>query len=245
MPTGFDNYLTVFGPECKRRLTHTYGEEVAEFMFLITKMQETLAAYRAQRTAAEEKFAREPALCLMYKSANTLMASLELALSGYHWEPPILFRNALEGCAVAWDIVTNEKRFKLWETGKHFKSSDSVSQLQKVDWFYGEIWGFLSNTKVHITKKNCSPPLFATDTGPVFQLFGLVPEGMEEKKRNVVEASIMAAHTCLRLTEIVFFPFITNPETVKLDRGGQFVTSLVTDRYRRFDSFAKRRDSNA
>lgn len=228
-----NEYLTKDGPECKRRLTHVYAKEVVEFNYLVRKQLDPLNAFSQKGEESEQVMGRAYAYGLMYKSANTLMAAMELALSGYRWEPPILHRNALEGCAVAWDLVFNEKSFQRWQNNKHFKSTDSVGRLFKVDEFYGWIWGRLSNMTVHTTKENARPPLFRTPRGLIYQPFGYIRQGEEEAARYTVESTIMAAHACLLLTEVVFEPFVTDPEaTAKTNEG--FATRKITERHQVF-----------
>lgn len=232
-------YLQESGPECKRRLTQTYAAEIIEFSILTNKMRETLAAYQANRSGSTHT-ARDVAYGLMTKGVNTMMAGFELALSGYYWEPPILFRNAVEGCATAWDVAQNEKSFALWQSNKPFKSADSISMLAKEDKVYGKIWGHLSNMNVHTTQANSSPAMFLIDDTPTFQLFGLVPQDKEETRRFTIEFSIFASLVCLQLAEIVFFPFVTDPETLTKSGQGGFARNKVSERHRCFvDAFER------
>jgi hypothetical protein len=232
-------YLHDSGPECKSRLTKTYAAEIIEFSFLTNKLRETLTAYQSNRSG-DAHTALDVAYGLMTKAVNTMMAGFELALSGYYWEPPILFRNAVEGCATAWDVAQNENSFTLWQSSKPFKSADSISMLAKEDKLYGKIWGHLSNMNVHTTQLNSSPTAFLIDGQPTFQLFGFVPRGKEETRRFAIEFSIFAAFVCLQLTEIVFFAFASDPETLtKSDQDG-FARNKVSERHRCFlESFER------
>lgn len=232
-------YLEDSGPECRNRLAQTFAAEVVEFSYLTNKIWETLSSYEANRSGTAHS-ARDVAYGLMTKGVNTMMAGFELALSGYYWEPPILFRNAVEGYAAAWDVAQNKKRFTLWQSNKTFKSADSISMLAKEDKIYGKLWGHLSNMNVHTMQANSSPAMFRLDGGPTFQVFGLVPRGKEETRRFTIEFSIFAAMVCLHLTEIVFFPFAFDPETLtKSDQDG-FARRKVSERHRRFvDSFER------
>lgn len=232
------DYLNDSGPECKKRLMAHYAEEVAEFSHLLSKQQETLAEYSVRRSVSSPLAQREVAFGLMVKSANTLMAGFEIALSGYYWESPILFRNAVEGCATAWDLVHNETSYATWQGKKLFKSAESVARLAKEDAVYGRFWGNLSNSNVHTNQGNSSPAQLLIDGVPKMQTFGLVPNGKEESRRFNIEFALLCAHVCLQLTEVVFFPFISQAETVTKADNEDFVRVVTSARHRRFvDSF--------
>ncbi len=234
-----DEYLTEVSPECRGRLIRTFAEEITEFMYLIGKKRETLLAFATQSTAYERTSARGVAYGLMHKSANTLMASFELALSGYQLEPPILFRNAIEGCSVAWDIVGNKKVFENFQASKKFHSTDSINRIRKINKFYARLWDHLSQSSVHTSKKNSNPVMFRGPAGLVIPPYGFIPAGKEETSRYVVEFALMVAHACLHLTEVVFYPFVSDPETTA-ETGVGLVSLSITERHQRFvDSFEK------
>jgi hypothetical protein len=234
MPSDINEYLNSAGPDCKRRLIKTYANEVEQFSYLVGKIKETLAEFSYRRSSLSDPSRRDIAFGLMYKCVNTLMAGFELALSGYYWEPPILHRNAVEGCAAAWDIALNDKSFELWQGKKHFKSADSIARLSKEDNFFGKFWGHLSNQNVHTTQLNSSPTFFTMDGTHKFQVFGYVPEGKEETRRFVIEISVFAADVCLNLTEMVFFPFALQPETLVKSENDGHVRRHTSERMSRF-----------
>lgn len=138
-------YLREMSPESRARVTTHFSKEVSEFAFLAAKITETLQHYHARNPQHDENNPKEVAFALMTKGANTLMAGFELVLTGYMWEPPILFRSALEGFAVAWDVVHNDPRFAAWKASKKFDSTDSISNLKKAIEPIGKMYGLLSN----------------------------------------------------------------------------------------------------
>ena len=239
MTTKTQRYLFETGPECKQRITRAYPLEVASFTHLVDLLRTTLAEFVYSKASEQAPPAHSIAFGIMLKSANTLMAGFELCLSGYHWEPPILFRSALEGCAAAWDIVNNEKSLRLWQSDKSFKSCDSITQLSKLDPFYGKWWGIQSNFNVHTSQANGNPTFFYTPDGQTeFQMYGFVPEGKEESRRYVIEASIVSALACLHLAEWVFHEYLSEPaETVVVGRDGKIYKRVTEEHERHIAAF--------
>jgi hypothetical protein len=228
-----DEYLTEISLECRGRLIRTFSEEITEFMYLLSKMRGTLQAFSAESAEQERMSARGFAHNLMHRGANTLMASFELALSGYQIEPPILFRNAIEVCALAWDIVGDKKIFASFQKDKKFHSADSINRIRKVNKFYAKLWDNLSQASVHISKKNHCPVMFRGAAGPLIPPYGFIPVGKEETSRYVVEFALMVAHACLHLAEVVFYPFISDPETT-VETGVGLLSLSITERHQRF-----------
>ena len=146
-------YIRELSPESRARVAAHFSKEVDEFAFLAAKITETLQRYHARNPKHDKSNPKEVAFALMTKGANTLMAGYELVLAGYMWEPPILFRSALEGFAVAWDLVHNESRFSTWKARKKFDPTDSISNLKKTIEPVGKMYGFLSNMHVHTGRK--------------------------------------------------------------------------------------------
>jgi len=142
-------YVCEQSAEVKTRLTQHFSSEVEEFSILTAKIIATLQNYNVQNLLHDEGDQKQVAFGLMTKGTNTLMAGFELALAGYMWEPPVLFRSALEVFATAWDIVHNEARFVIWKTGKKFDSTDSISNVKKAIEPFGKLYGYLSYMNVH------------------------------------------------------------------------------------------------
>lgn len=208
-----------------------FSKEVDEFAHLVYRITETLQRYHERNKTHDETNPKEVAFSLMTKGANTLMAGFELVIGGYMWEPPILFRSALEGFAAAWDIVHNPARFDLWKKRKPFQSTDSISNLKKAIGSVGKMYGYLSNMHVHTAPINSSPPMTSADT---FQFFGLLPEGSEELRKGEVFFALMAAHVCLQLTELVFHAYAAELETIRMIPGTDTVSTVVSERHRPF-----------
>jgi len=193
---------------------------------------EILQRYHERNKMRDENNPKEIAFSLMTKGANTLMAGFELALGGYMWEPPILFRSALEGFATAWDIVHNPARFVLWKAkGKSFQSTDSISNLKKEIEPVGKMYGYLSNMHVHTAPINSSPPMTSAEK---FQFFGLLPAGNEELRKGEVFFALLAAHMCLQLTELVFHAYADELETIQKIPRTDTVITVVSERHRPF-----------
>jgi hypothetical protein len=224
-------YLRELSPEARSRALTTFRKEVEEFAHLAFRIVETLQRYLAQSKMHDESNPKEPAFALMRKGANTLMAGFELVIGGYMWEPAILFRSALEGFAVAWDIVHNPARFEAWKKQKSFNSTDSISNLKKEIEPIGKMYGYLSNMHVHTRPINSSPSMTSAET---FQFFGLLPAGNEEFRRGEVLFALFAAHVCLQLTEVVFHAYAVELETIERIPITDTVRTIVSERHRPF-----------
>jgi hypothetical protein len=231
-------YLTELSPETKARITAHFASEVGEFSVLVGAMMAALQRYHAVNPVYDSGDPKHPAFGLMTKSANSLMAGFELALGGYMWEPPVLLRSALEGCAVAWDIVHNSDRFTTWSSGRKFDATDSISNVKKVIEPVGRLYGFMSNMNVHTKPLNSSPPMLASDSGPKFQLFGLTPLGKEIIRKGEIYFALLVAHVCLQLTELVFHRYSAELETIEKIPGTDLVKTRVSARHQRFVDIA-------
>ncbi len=227
-------YLTELAPDSKRRLTSHFAEEVEEFSFLLAQTIATLQNYRKLNPTTANDDPNAVAYGIMTKSANTIMAGFELALGGYLWEPPILFRNALEGFASAWDIVHNPKRFELWKKGKNYNSTDSISNLKKAIEPVGKLYGFLSNMYAHINPMNASPSFVVSEGEPKLQFFGLLRPGKESIRVGGVYFALLAAYVCLQLAELTFHQYSPALETIEKIPGTEYVKTRVSDRHRKF-----------
>jgi len=227
-------YLYDLAPDSKGRLTKHFADEVEEFGILIATMIETLQNYKSLNQTHDENVPKQVAYGLMTKGANTLMAAFELALNGYMWEPPVLFRSALEGFASAWDIVHNDTRFTIWRTGKKFDSADSITNLKKAIEPVGKMYGFLSNMHVHTSPLNSSPSMVLSDQEPKLQFFGLIRAGKEHVRKGEIYFSLLSAYVCLQLTELVFHQYSRGLETIEKISGTDCVKTKVTERHQKF-----------
>lgn len=227
-------YLRELSPEARTRVAAHFSNEVGEFAFLAAKITETLQHYHARHPGHDENNPKEVAFALMTKGANTLMAGFELALTGYMWEPPVLFRSALEGFAVAWDLVHNEQRFLTWKSRGKFDSTRSISNLKKAIDPVGEMYGFLSNMFVHTGPLNSSPPMLIVGGEQKFQFFGLLARGKEHLRKGEICFALLAAYICLQLTELVFHDYSFGLETIEKISGTDFVRTVVSPRHRPF-----------
>lgn len=227
-------YLRKLSPESKARLTEHFRGEVEEIALLIAKAMEALQTYHASQR--DQKVGANPkhvAFGLMTKGANTLVAALELSLAGYRWEPSILLRSALEGCAAAWDVVHNPSRFAAWQTG-NFKSTNSISRANEVAPEIGRLWGHLSDMNVHTSPINSSPSLVLTDDDIKFQFCGFVRAGSESVRATEVYLVMFVSYICLQLTELVFYQHARELETVEKIPGADLMRTRVSERHRRF-----------
>lgn len=227
-------YVSHLSPESRARVAKYFSKEVEEFSILVAKIIETLKRYHVQNPAHDDGNPKEVAFGLMTKGANTLMAGFELALSGYKWEPGILFRNALEGFAVAWDLVHNEERFALWRDRKKFHSTDSISNLKKAIEPVGKMYGLLSKMHVHTQPINSSPSILFDDGEIMFQFFGLLGPGKEYLRKAEVCFALFSAYVCLQLTELVFYTYGAPLETIERIPGTDTVRTVVSARHRPF-----------
>jgi hypothetical protein len=227
-------YISELSPESRARLLKVYAGEADEFAYLIYRIVEVLQFYHARNKAHDPSDPKQAAFALMTKGANGLMAGFELAIGGYAWEPPVIFRSAVEGFAVAWDIVHNRERFELWKANKGFHSPDSITNLKKQIEPVGKMYGYLSNMHVHTAPINSSPPMWKEGEELKIQFFGLVPEGREEARRTEVFFSILAAYVCLQLTELVFHNYAEHLETIEKVPGTDTVRTIVSARHQAF-----------
>lgn len=239
MRSGTEQHLNEHGPACRSRLAKHYEIELNEFSILVDKMKEPLTTFRQDLGGDGAEIARQHAYGLMYKGINALVSGFELALSGYAFEPDILYRNSIEICAVGWDIVTNEKSLSKFLKDSNFKSTSSINALSKVDGDYGFLWGVLSNHRVHVNKDNRTLPIRDSSIGRAYQQLGFIPIGEEEKNRINFEFSLMVAHRCLQLIETTFFPWVKNPEAIRESVSGKFVERHVSDRHSGFEKSFK------
>jgi hypothetical protein len=228
------NYINELAPESKARLTNHFSEEVDEFCTLISQLIIILQNYHGLNPIFKSEDPKAIAYGIMTKGANTLMAAFELILGGYLWEPPILFRNALEGFALAWDIVHNKKRFEVWMGKGKFKSTDSITNLKKAYEPIGQMYGLLSNMYVHISPINASPSVVMSSGEPKLQFFGLIRSGKESIRGGEVHFALIAAYVCLQLTELTFYQYSAALETIEKIPESDYVRVKVSDRHRKF-----------
>ena len=227
-------YLNELAPESKARLTKHFSEEVEEFSILVSQTIVTLQNYHRINPTCNDDDPKAIAYEIMTKGANTVMAAFELVLNGYLWEPPILFRNALEGFASAWDVVHNEKRFQLWKKKGKFSSTDSISNLKKSIEPIGQMYGLLSNMYAHISPINASPSFVISDGEPKLQFFGLIRSGKEGIRAGEVHFALLSAFVCLQLTELTFHQYSPALETIEKIPSSDYVRVKVSDRHRKF-----------
>ncbi|GAB2892780.1 hypothetical protein GCM10027046_22100 [Uliginosibacterium flavum] len=227
------NYLHTLSTDSKGRAAIHFSAEVHEFSTIVSKIVETLQIYHSVHPEIDAD-PKHVAFGLMTKGANTLMAGFELALTGYFWEPQILFRSALEGFATAWDIVNNPKRFAVWQAGKKFSSTDSISNLKKEIEPVGKMYGFLSEMYVHTSPINSSPPMFVSQGEAKFQFFGYLPPDKEDVRKGEVYVALLTSFVCLQLTEIIFHNYAKELETIEKIPGTDTVSTKVSARHRKF-----------
>ena len=236
-------YLTTLSADSKRRGMERFPSEVDEFSILLGQMTQTLGRLHVQ--AAESSMSsKRVAFGLMTKAANTLMAGFELTLTGYRWEPSALYRAALEGCAVAWDVVHNPDRFDQWNAdgSRKFDSKHSITRVKEVSSIFGPMYGLLSEMNVHTSPINSSPNIFAGVDGeaPTFQLYGLTPLGKDDARSNNIYFALFVAFICLQLTELVFHQHASDLETLECVPVQLLMKSKVSERHRKFVDEMKR-----
>lgn len=234
LESAVQRYIRELSPASRARLLKTYAAETEEFAHLIFRLVESLQFYHVKNKTHDASDPKQAAFALMTKGANGLMAGFELAIGGYAWEPPVVFRSALEGFAVGWDIAQNPDRFALWKARKAFQSSDSITNLKKEIEPIGKLYGYLSNMHVHTAPINSSPQMWKFDEELTFQFFGFVPEGKEEARRGDVLFALLVAHICLQLTELVFYNYAAALETIEQVPGTDTVRTVVSPRHQPF-----------
>ena len=236
-------YLTDLSMDSKRRGLEQFSSEVDEFSILLGKMNQALQRFHRE-TSDSAPASKRVAFGLMTKAASTLMAGFELALTGYRWEPSALYRAALEGCAVAWDVVHNAGRLVQWNTDeiKKFNSTHSITRVKDVIAVFGPMYGLLSKMNVHTSPINSSPNMFPGVDGaePTFQLYGATPPDQEAARSSEIYFSLFVAFICLQLTELVFYQHATDLETMERVPGQLLMKSKVSDRHRAFVDEMKR-----
>jgi len=226
-------YLRQLGPESKARLTDYFVAEVEEMSVLAARSMETLQNYHRLNPQHDPENPKQVAFGLMTKGMNTLMAAFELSLAGYFWEPSILLRSALEGFATAWDLVHNKARFELWKAKRRFDSSDSITNVKEAIDEIGKLYGYLSNFNVHTNPLNSSPSMVVVEDQPRFQLFGLVRPGKESIRKTEVLFALFVTYVCLQLTELVFYQYASELETIEKVPGADLVRTKVSQRHRK------------
>jgi hypothetical protein len=227
-------YLYELAPESKARLSKHFSEEVEEFSTLISQIIQTLQNYQRLNPIQDENDPKQIAYAIMTRGANTLMAAFELVLSGYFWEPPVLFRNALEGFSSSWDIVHNETRFKTWKTNRNFSSTDSITNLKKAIEPVGKLYGMLSNIYAHINKINYSPSYVISGDDKRLQFFGSIRSGKESIRAGGIYFSLLITFVCLQLTELTFHQYSPGLETIEKIPGTDYVRIKVSERHSKF-----------
>jgi hypothetical protein len=226
-------YFAKSAADTRARMNVHYKSEVDEFARLITAIISPLQRFSEANPQYDKKLPQHLAYGLMTKGANSLAASFELALSGYMWEPPTLFRVALETFSVGWDIVHNPTRFKSWCEDKKFDSTRSISKAKEVSDVIGKLNGLLSKMNVHINPVNSSPAMFLADT-PTIQLFGLIVPGKEGARRNEIYLALFVTFICLQLTELSFYQYAESLETIEILPDGSGAKTRVSETHKQF-----------
>lgn len=226
-------YLGQLAADSKARLTVHFANEVEEMAVLTSRAMQALQNYHRSNPQHDFNNPKQVAFGLMTKSVNTLMAAFELSLGGYMWEPSILLRSALEGCATAWDLVHNGSRFELWKTKRKFDSTNSISNAKEVSGEIGKLYGYLSNFSVHTSPLNSSPSMVVVQDEPKFQFFGFVRPGNESVRKTEILLCLFVTYICLQLTELVFYHYASDLETIEKIPGADLVRTRVSDRHRK------------
>jgi hypothetical protein len=228
------NYINKLAAESKARLTNHFSEEVDEFCTLISQLIFILQNYHRLNPICNGEDPKSIAYGIMTRGANTLMAAFVLVLGGYLWEPPILFRNALEGFASAWDVVHNEQRLEVWKGKRKFSSTDSITNLKKEYEPIGQMYGLLSNMYAHISPINASPSVVMSGGEPKLQFFGLIRDGKESIRAGEVHFALIAGFVCLQLAELTFHQYSPALETIEKIPDSDYVRGKVSKRHKKF-----------
>ena len=226
-------YFANSAADTRARMNGHYKPEVGEFARLITAIITSLQRFNGANPQFDKSRPLHFAYGLMTRGANTLAAAFELALSGYMWEPPTLFRVALETFSVGWDIVHNPARFKSWCEDKKFDSTRSISNAKETSDVIGKLYGMLSKMYAHINPENSSPAMFLADT-PKIQLFGLIVPGKEGARRSEIYLGLFVTYICLRLTELFFYQYAEALETIEILPDGSGAKTRVSETQKQF-----------
>lgn len=233
-PEIIKQYLNKNASETKNRLTIYYQSEINEISILLSKIMSPLQLYFTTINNPNLDDPKYHSYGLMTKGANTLMASIELVLNGYYWEPPILHRNAVEHFATGWDIIQSDDRFQTWKENKKFKSTDSLSNIKHDFPKLGNYYGMLSTMYTHVSPINSSPSFIFVDGGPKIQFFGQIREGKEGIRKSEIYVSIFVVYICLQITESCFSKYTNELETIRYDKNENNFKVKVSDRHRKF-----------
>jgi hypothetical protein len=233
MPDYVTEYFAKSAADTRARMNVHYKSEIDEFARLVTAIISPLQRFNEANPQFDKNRPLHFAYGLMTKGANSLAAAFELALSGYMWEPPTLFRVALETFSVGWDIVHNPARFKSWCKDKKFDSTRSISNAKEISDVIGKLNGVLSKMNVHINPANSSPAMFLADT-PKFQLFGLIVPGKESTRRNDIYFALFVTFICLRLSELSFYQYAESLETIEILPDGSRAKTRVSGTHKQF-----------
>jgi len=233
MPDYVTEYFAKSAADTRARMNVHYKSEIDEFARLVTAIISPLQRFNEGNTQFDKNRPLHFAYGLMTKGANSLSAAFELALSGYMWEPPTLFRVAIETFSVGWDIVHNPARFKSWCEDKKFDSTRSISNAKEISDVIGKLNGVLSKVNVHINPANSSPAMFLADT-PKLQLFGLIVPGKEGARRNEIYFALFVTFICLRLTELSFYQYAESLETIEILPDGSGAKTRVSETHKQF-----------
>lgn len=225
------DYIHVSSVDTRRRLAKFYALECEEIARLVSATLEAIRGYRrAEPFVAQAP--RQIADGLMVKGGTTLMAALELSLSGYMWEPGSLLRNVLEIYATAWDLVESPDRHQRWINGKRFDSTDSISRVKALFPAIGPLNGYLSRMHVHVGPENGMPSVFTMNGLAEVQFFGQIPEGKEGIRVTEIHSCVLTAYLCLQLAERAFAPYVGMPETFTF--GTKSLHAKMSARHRPF-----------
>lgn len=226
-------YINQLSANSRKRISSVFEDEIEEICYLLSKQVSVLDNYLEQAGNLTNDKPYNVAFGIMYKSATSIMASLELTINGYKWEPITLLRNSLEGCASAWDIVHNPSQFELWKEDK-FNSPKSITNLNKEFCSIGKMYGLLSNMYVHTSPLNASPSMYMNEGKAELQKYGYLPTGKEDIQKSEIYFVLLVSFVCLQLTEVTFWKYSDKLETIKLIPGRNAVQVNVSKRHRMF-----------
>jgi len=197
-------------PKINESFDSCYSQELDYLSEEISKL--IAIQFGGIRRAEKSKIELQIVCANLYRnSINTLTTALQLTRSGYPVQSGTLLRSAIEICAAAIHLYLSPEKFEEFKK-KEFKSTKSISFADNIIPAFGKIWGFLSNTQVHINVMhgNWHPVKF-----------------FEEKKESITSFNIglIALSTIvLRASlERVYFKEIPMPEMWKLSETGEFI----------------------
>lgn len=128
-----------------------YAEEIAESYLLLLMILNN----KDQNPTPDQDFQSG---LIFWTGLNTIMAAMDLLRRGYHKEPMMLLRDAIETFSSAYDIHVNPQKLPSIQAYPHtFDSKKSIAIATKVQPMIGRFYGLLSEQFTHVSTMHTIP----------------------------------------------------------------------------------------